>query len=55
MLLLKNHKAMTLIYHRKKGDNILGFFSLLVKSEQNGFTLGYKSLYTKSMFSIVFL
>jgi len=54
MLLLKNHKAMTLIYHRKKGDNILGFFSLLVKSE-HGFTLGYKSPYTKNMFSIVFL
>jgi hypothetical protein len=34
MLLFKNHKAMTLIYHTNQGDNFLGF------SEQNGFTLG---------------
>jgi len=40
MLLFKNHKAMTLIYHRNQGDNFLFFFFPLVKSEQDGFTLG---------------
>jgi hypothetical protein len=35
MLLFKNHKAMTLIYHRNQGDNFWVFFSPLIKSEQN--------------------
>jgi hypothetical protein len=39
MLFFKNHKAVTLIYHRNQGDNFWVFFSPLVKSEQNWFTL----------------
>jgi len=45
MLLFKNHKAMTLIYHRNQGDNFWVFFSPLVKSEQNGFTLAQVTLH----------
>jgi len=45
MLLFKNHKAMALIYHRNQGDNFWVFFSPLVKSEQNGFTLAQVTLF----------
>jgi len=44
MLLFKNHKAMTSITGIK--EIIFGFFSHLVKSEQNGFTLAQVTLFS---------